>query len=168
MLQKIIIIAVSLLALATNIAQAQLSSNPWLEANDKETVEAIYNQHRKRHGNTLNTLDYQEDEHITIDRTNAYLQEEDLKSDEDGFLDKIKNKLKDEPQNQALIPATQANRQAISHRQEQKSQASSSNINNLKKSLRLPNMPNININRMINKFERMIGVDFKSIGRRLQ
>ena len=53
MAQKILIVLTALAALVLNIAQAnsaQLSTNPWLEANDDEAVAEVY---RKEHQHLL-------------------------------------------------------------------------------------------------------------------
>ena len=175
MLQKIIIVLTVLVALWLNMAQInaqELSTNPWLEANDEEAVEAVYQKEQKR-ARRQSTLQYQTEETTTINRTHAYIQPEESGEDE-GFFDSVKNLMSDdEEQEQALIPNTQANRQAIARQkqqqQQQQQQADSGsmfNFGNLQNSLKLPQLPSAT--GLIQKFERATGVDFKSMGKYLQ
>lgn len=174
MLQKIIIVLTVLVALWLNMAQInaqELSTNPWVEANDEETVEALYEKEKKRL-RRQSTLQYQPEETTTIDRTHAYIQPEN-NDDDSGFLDSVKNFMSgdDNSQEQALIPNTQVNRRAIAiKKQAQQQKASNSgsmfDFGSLQNSLKLPQLPNAN--GLIQKFERATGVDFKSMGKYLR
>lgn len=76
MAQKILIVLTALAALVLNIAQAnsaQLSTNPWLEANDDEAVAEVYRKEQRRQN--LRSLNYQAEGTATIDRTHAYIQD---------------------------------------------------------------------------------------------
>ena len=69
MAQKILIVLTALAALVLNIAQAnsaQLSTNPWLEANDDEAVAEVYRKEQRRQN--LRSLNYQAEGTATIDR----------------------------------------------------------------------------------------------------
>lgn len=170
MLQKIIIVLTVLVALWLNMAQInaqELSTNPWLEANDEEAVEAVYQKEQKR-SRRQSTLQYQTEATTTIDRTHAYIQPEESGEDE-GFLDSVKNLMSDDDQEQPLIPNTQANRQAIARQKQQQQQENSGsmfNFGNLQNSLKLPQLPSAT--GLIQKFERATGLDFKNMGKYLQ
>ena len=76
MAQKILIVLTALAALVLNIAQAnsaQLSTNPWLEANDDEAVAEVYRKEQRRQN--LRSLNYHAEGTATIDRTHAYIQD---------------------------------------------------------------------------------------------
>lgn len=174
MLQKIIIVLTVLAALWVNMAQInaqELSTNPWLEANDEEAVEAVYQKEQKRARRS--SLQYQPEQSVTIDRTHAYIQAEESDEDE-GFFDSVKNLMSDDDdKEQALIPNTQANRQAIAQKKQQQiqqqQQADSSfmfDFGGLQNSLKLPQLPDAT--GLIQKFERATGVNFKSMGKYLQ
>ena len=186
MAQKILIVLTALAAMVLNIAQAnsaQLSTNPWLEANDDEAVTEVYRKEQRRkeqRRQNLRSLNYQAEGTATIDRTHAYIQdvgengatEEDEKGafggddgDESGA-------------GQALVPNTAANRRALAQ-QRQAAQVQqedsgfavptfdfSGQINRLQRSLQLPKLPSMT--GMIQKFERASGVDFKKMGKYLK
>ncbi len=173
MLQKIIIVLTVLIALWLNMAQInaqELSSNPWLEANDEEAIEAVYQKEQKR-ARRHSTLHYQTEGATTIDRTHAYIQPEES-DDDGGFLDSVKNLMSgnNDEQEQTLVPNTQANRQAIARQKQQQQQQADSgsmfNFGNLQNSLKLPQLPSAT--GLIQKFERATGVDFKSMGKYLR
>ncbi len=169
MVQKIIIVLTVLIAFWLNLKQInaqELSSNPWLEANDEEAIEAVYQKEQKR-ARRQSTLHYQTEEATTIDRTHAYIQPEESGEDE-GFFDSVKNLMSDDDnQEQALVPNTQANRQAIARQQQQAADSGSGfSLLGLQNGLKLPKLPNANA--LIQKFERATGVDFKSMGKYLR
>lgn len=179
MIQKIIIVLTALAAFWFNMAQAnsqQLSSNPWLEANDDETVQEIYKKEQRRSGGY--SVNYRPEEASTIDRTHAYIQTQSDDSDGDGFLDSVSNLFddNDDQQNQPLIPNTKANRQALARQQQLAQQQTASEptstfdfggqINRLKNSLNLPKLPSMTS--MIQKFEQASGINFKSMGQYLK
>lgn len=167
MAQKILIVLTALAALVLNIAQAnsaQLSTNPWLEANDDEAVAEVYRKEQRRQN--LRSLNYQAEGTATIDRTHAYIQ------------DAGENGATEEDEGQALVPNTAANRQALAQ-QRQAAQVQqedsgfavptfdfSGQINRLQRSLQLPKLPSMT--GMIQKFERASGVDFKKMGKYLK
>ncbi len=182
MAQKILIVLIALAALVLNIAQAnsaQLSTNPWLEANDDEAVAEVYRKEQRRQN--LRSLDYQAEGTATIDRTHAYIQ--DTEEDDEGLLDKVKNAFggddgDESGAGQALVPNTAANRRALAQQkqaaqaQEESSALSvptfdfSGQVNHLQRSLRLPKLPSMT--GMIQKFERASGVNFKGMGKYLK
>jgi hypothetical protein len=167
MAQKILIVLTALAALVLNIAQAnsaQLSTNPWLEANDDEAVAEVYRKEQRRQN--LRSLNYQAEGTATIDRTHAYIQ------------DAGENGATEEDEGQALVPNTAANRRALAQ-QRQAAQVQqedsgfavptfdfSGQINRLQRSLQLPKLPSMT--GMIQKFERASGVDFKKMGKYLK
>ena len=167
MAQKILIVLTALAALVLNIAQAnsaQLSTNPWLEANDDEAVAEVYRKEQRRQN--LRSLNYQAEGTATIDRTHAYIQ------------DAGENGATEEDEWQALVPNTAANRRALAQ-QRQAAQVQqedsgfavptfdfSGQINRLQRSLQLPKLPSMT--GMIQKFERASGIDFKKMGKYLK
>lgn len=182
MAQKILIVLIALAALVLNIAQAnsaQLSTNPWLEANDDEAVAEVYRKEQRRQN--LRSLDYQAEGTATIDRTHAYIQ--DTEEEDEGLLDKVKDAFggddgDESGAGQALVPNTAANRRALAQ-QRQAAQVQqedsgfavptfdfSGQINRLQRSLQLPKLPSMT--GMIQKFERASGVDFKKMGKYLK
>lgn len=170
MLQKIIIVLTVLAALWVNMAQInaqELSTNPWLEANDEEAVEAVYQKEQKRARRS--SLQYQPEQSVTIDRTHAYIQAEESDEDE-GFFDSVKNLISDDDdKEQALIPNTQANRRALAQKKQQQQQEDSSSmfdLEGLQNSLNVPQLPNAT--GLIQKLERATGVNFKNMGKYLQ
>ena len=185
MAQKILIVLTALAALVLNIAQAnsaQLSTNPWLEANDDEAVAAFDTLSRQN----LRSLNYQAEGTATIDRTHAYIQdagENGATEEDEGLLDKVKDAFggddgDESGAGQALVPNTAANRRALAQ-QRQAAQVQqedsgfavptfdfSGQINRLQRSLQLPKLPSMT--GMIQKFERASGVDFKKMGKYLK
>lgn len=179
MIQKIIIVLTALIAFWLNLAQAnsqQLSSNPWLEANDEETVQEIYKKEQRRSGGY--SVNYRPEGGATIDRTHAYIQIPSDDNDRDGFLDSVSSLFDDEEkqQNQPLIPNTRANRQALLRQQQMTQQQVASEptstfdfegqINRLKNSLNLPKLPSMTS--LIQKFEQTSGINLKSMGQYLK
>ncbi len=169
MVQKVLIILTALIALIINMAQAkaQLSTNPWVEANDEEAVAAIYE--KQSHRQNLQSLNYQGGDSITIDRTQAYIQPEE---EEKGFFDKVGNLFSsdNDEETQALIPNTATNRQALEHQQELQRQESyvsafdiGGQIERLQRNLHLPDLPNMN--KVIRQLENVSGINLKSLGR---
>lgn len=187
MAQKILIVLTALAALVLNIAQAnsaQLSTNPWLEANDDEAVAEVYRKEQRRQN--LRSLNYQAEGTATIDRTHAYIQdasENGATEEDEGLLDKVKDAFggddgDESGAGQALVPNTAANRRALAQ-QRQAAQVQqedsgfavptfdfSGQINRLQRSLQLPKLPSMT--GMIQKFERASGVDFKKMGKYLK
>ena len=181
MAQKILIVLTALAALVLNIAQAnsaQLSTNPWLEANDDEAVAEVYRKEQRRQN--LRSLNYQAEGTATIDRTHAYIQdagENGATEEDEGLLDKVKDAFggddgDESGAGQALVPNTAAQqRQAAQVQQEDSGFAVptfdfSGQINRLQRSLQLPKLPSMT--GMIQKFERASGVDFKKMGKYLK
>ena len=167
MAQKILIVLTALAALVLNIAQAnsaQLSTNPWLEANDDEAVAEVYRKEQRRQNQR--SLNNQAERPATSDRPHPNIQ------------DAGENGATEEDEGQALVPNTAANRQALAQ-QRQAAQVQqedsgfavptfdfSGQINRLQRSLQLPKLPSMT--GMIQKFERASGVDFKKMGKYLK
>ena len=182
MAQKILIVLTALAAPVLTISQAysaQLSTNPWLEANDDEAVAEVYRKEQRRQN--LRSLNYQAEGTATIDRTHAYIQdagENGATEEDEGLLDKVKDAFggddgDESGAGQALVPNTAANRRALAQ-QRQAAQVQqedsgfavptfdfSGQINRLQRSLQLPKLPSMT--GMIQKFERASGVDFKKM-----
>jgi hypothetical protein len=51
------------------MAEARLSANPWLNPNDKENVEAVYQKEQKRNNN--NNINYNSEEQTVIEEIEA-------------------------------------------------------------------------------------------------
>lgn len=175
MLQKVLIISTAVIALLANIAMAQtpLSSNPWIESNDEDTVAEIYRKEQRRNKNR--GLNYQAEDTATIDRTHAYIQDDEIPQNKDeGLLDKVKNAFNGNKNEQnGLMANTAANRQALAQQAQtaKKKERTSSDLlsnplGNLQKSFGMPKMPNIN--GMIKQLEKSSGVNLKNIGKYLK
>lgn len=179
MRQKFLVLFLCLLALA---AEAQLSANPWLEANDDEDIQQVYKKEQRRR--KLNAVKYQAEEAVTIDRTSAYIQPEEMQ-EEKGVLDKVKDIVSgNKEETQAPLPATSYNKQAIEQKKAQqraKKQAKQNETNDssflpsfgidkqmrqLKNKFKLPKMPNAN--GVIQQIEKASGINFKSLGKSLR
>ena len=175
MVQKVLIILTALVALIINMAQAkaQLSTNPWLEANDEEAIAEVYEKQNRR--SRQQNLRYTPGGTVTIDRTSAYIQPGENKEDE-GFWDKLGNMFDSKEEETALVPNTAANRRALAAArrpapaQQDDSWTSAYDVGGqlgkLQKNFSLPNLPNMD--GMIRKFERASGVNLKSIGNYLK
>ena len=181
MLQKILIVLAAAAALVLNIVQvhaAQLSANPWVEANDDEVVAEIYRKEQRRHG--MDSLNYQAEEETTIDRTYAYIQNADDDDDDAGVMEKIKNMFGGDAdeggEEKALVPNTAANRRAMA-RQKQNTQQESSDFEVpildfkgqtdwLQHSLTLPKLPSMT--EVVQSLERASGVNFKQMRKYLK
>ena len=174
MVQKVLIILTALVALIINMAQAkaQLSTNPWLEANDEEAIAEVYEKQNRR--DRQQNLRYTPGDTVTIDRTGAYIQPEENKED-GGFFAKL-GTMFDSKEETTLLPNTAANRRALAAArrpapaQQDDSWTSAFDVGGqlgkLQKNFSLPNLPNMD--GMIRKFERASGVNLKSIGNYLK
>jgi len=161
-------------------AYAELSTNPWLDVNEEEDVQQVYEK-RSRRGKGDSALEqYQTEQSTVIDRTHAYIQENDAlmqEETESGFLGKVKSLVSSKPkQNDRLIPNTVDNRRKLAEQKQQeaaKKQAEqedggilpSFGFGGLTNSLKLPN---VNATGMIKKFEKASGINLKAIGKQLK
>ncbi len=157
-------------------AYAQLSANPWLTANDAEDVAKVY-ERRQRRGKTGTEQHYEADETTVIDRTHAYIQDDELPADEsdDSLLGKVKNLVSGKPKKETpLIANTAENRRKLAEQKQQAQKQAekeesgvlpSFGIGNLTNNLKLPN---INATGTIKKFEKASGINLKAIGKSLK
>ncbi len=167
------------LAADCTTAWAQLNSNPWLNANDKEDVAEVYAKRaRRRRGNT--PQNYQTEESVTIDRTHAYIQDTEEAPQDESLLDKIKSSISSEPQEEKpLIANTQENRQKLAAQKQaaEAAQAAQKNdnmfalpdINRQTKQLkRNITRPLIKAQAMFNKFKRTTANSLRAIGKQFK
>lgn len=158
-------------------AYAQLSSNPWLTANDNEDIAQVYEKRRRR-GKTGTEQHYEAEAATVIDRTHAYIQDEDMPAEESdtSLLGKMKNLVSGKPKKETpLVANTADNRRKLAAQKQQQAQkqtqkedsgflpsfGAGSLTNNLK-------LPNINAAGMIKKFEKASGINLKAIGNSLK
>lgn len=166
-----------LLILSTN-AHAQLSANPWLNANNDEDIEEVYQKRSRRGRESLMNEQYTAEESTVVDRTHAYLQDDEQADEEEntGFMDKLSNLVSPKQKNDdTLIPNTADNRRKRAEQkqqaaQETKQESTSSILPNLGlgelgNSLKLPSFNTIN---MIQKFEKASGINLKAIGKKFK
>lgn len=156
-------------------ANAQLSANPWAEANDDEAIEEVYNR-RQRRGYTAPT-EYQREESVVIDRTHAYIQEDEVEEDK-SFVEKVKDAFSGKKEEEKpLITNTADNRKALAKKkareQAQKAEENEDDSGSLLPSFGMGKlggfkMPSFNATSLIKKFERASGVDLKSIGKQFK
>ncbi|MCM1324864.1 MAG: hypothetical protein NC218_12180 [Acetobacter sp.] len=174
-MRKIILLIA--LVFITHPALAQLSTNPWLTANDSKDVQKVY-QKRQRRGKTGGEQHYQAEGNTVIDRTYAYIQDDALPAEEQdaSLLDKVKNLVSSSPQKETpLIANTADNRRKLAQQKQQKANAEakkadspllpSLGISSLTNSFKLPN---VNATGMIKKFEKASGINLKAIGNSLK
>lgn len=175
MRKVILIIALTLAALP---AYAQLSANPWLTANDSEDVAKVYEK-RQRRGKSGGEQRYQAEAATVVDRTYAYIQDDQMPAEEtdQSFVGKVKNLVTGKPEKDTpLIANTAENRRRLAEQKQQQpveAQAQkedsgilpSLNIGSLTNSFKLPN---INTAGMIKKFEKASGINLKSLGNSLK
>lgn len=175
---KIILLATLILQCLP--AYAELSTNPWLDSNDEEDVQKVY-ERRSRRGKGDSALEeYQEEQSTVIDRTHAYIQDDSAlmqEEEESGFFGKVKSLVSDKPkEDDKLILNTADNRRKLAEKKQQeaaKKQAqkedngilSSFGLGGLTNSFKLPN---VNAAGMIRKFEKASGINLKAIGKQLK
>lgn len=177
-MRKKIIFLTIFLSLSTN-AYAQLSSNPWANANNQEDVAKVYEKRQRRGKSNAAEQYYQAEESTVIDRTHAYIQNEDLTDEnkDTSLLGKVKGLVSSKPKKETpLIANTADNRRKLAEkkRQQQEQTEEKQESNSLMPSFGsglLKNnfkLPSFNANGMIRKFEKASGINFKSIGRSLK
>ena len=171
MLKKLWLIS-AVLCLTVTTAVAELSNNPWLEANDEEDLKEVYAKSQKRNNN--NMAGYTSEGDTVIDRSHAYIELPDDNTKEeadDSFLGKISGSFK-KKEEAPLVTRTTAKRRAAAAKAAE-SRASDNNdsemsgfgLGKMGKGLKLPK---INANGLIQKFERASGINLKSIGKQLR
>lgn len=161
--------------LCSNLGYAQLSANPWAVENDDEAIEEVYNK-RQRRGYSAPT-EYQREENVVIDRTHAYIQDEDIDEDK-SFVDKMKDAFSGKKEEKPLIANTSDNRKAVAKKkaieraqreQEEKNESSGGMFSSFgMKGIGGFKMPSLDTAGMIKKFEKASGVNLKSIGRKFK
>lgn len=167
-----------LLVIMAETALAELSSNPWAVANEQEDVKKVYERRNRRGKTNQAPARYQTEQTTEIDRTHAYIQdEEELGQDEDkGFLDKVKSSFSSKPkQEKPLIMNTAENRKKLAQQKKQQQEAKKEEESNslvpsfgmegLTKSMK---MPNVNAGGMIQKLKKASRIDFKSIAKQFK
>jgi len=178
MSSKLLICVCTVLIYSVSPAFAELSSNPWLIENEAEDVNAVYKKEQRRQHRA--NLNYAPAAHVTIDRSDAYVEvEKDPLPDDANIMDKLKNALKSREEKTDLVPKTKARRKkqyATPPAPEPQKSAESEGfslpsfgfgkqISGLKKNLKLPSF---NVNSLIHKFEKASGVNLKAIGKQLR
>lgn len=172
MLKRLWLISAALCWFAT-AAFAELSPNPWLEANDEEDLKEVYAKNKKR--NNHNMAGYAAEDETLIDRSHAYVElPQDEKEEDNSFLGKVSNSFKKKEDAPLITRTTAKRRAAAAKTAKARASNSTSDSNNnssdlslgkFKKSLKLPNL---NADNLIQKFERASGIDIKSIGKSLK
>jgi hypothetical protein len=167
-------LCVATIALYSSSCLAQLSSNPWATENDEEAIEEVYNRRQRRGGYKAPT-NYQHEENVVIDRTHAYIQEEDLEEDK-GFVEKFKDAFSGKKaEEKPLIANTADNRKAVvkkkaQERAQKQAEEESEKSGGFLTSFGLGGMkmPSLDATSLIKKFERASGVNLKSIGKQFK
>ncbi len=177
-MRKIILLVV--LVLQCLPAYAELSTNPWLDANEEEDVQKVYERRSRRGKGDAALEQYQAEQSTVIDRTHAYIQEDSAllqEEEESGFFGKVKSMVSSKPkQDDKLILNTAENRRKLAAQKQQaaaKKQAEeqdsgilpSFGLGGLTNSFKLPN---INAAGMIRKFEKASGINLKALGNQLK
>lgn len=171
MLKRLCLIS-AVFCLFAGTALADLSPNPWLEANDEEDLKEVYAKNRKHHNNSM--AGYTSEEETLIDRSHAYVelpQDDEKKEEDSGFLGKFSDTFK-KKEEAPLITRTTAKRRAAAARvAEAQSTSNGSDDDNLTSKLSFGKgfkLPNLNANGLIQKFERASGINLKSMGKSLK
>lgn len=157
-------------------AYAELSTNPWQTANDEESIQQVYEKRTRRGKQNAATAQYETQESTVIDRTHAYIQDDDMPSEDENasFLDKMKNIVSPKPQSEGkLIANTADNRRKLAEQKQQQAaqkqeQANDSIIPSLGGLTNSFKLPNVNAKGMIQKFEKASGINLKSIGKQFR
>lgn len=143
---------------------AQLSANPWVEANTKEQIDEVYKKYQRR-GYNNNSLEYVEESEVVIEKAKKHIEELE-EQEEPSFIEKIsanfgdEEDVKEQEDKNPNEPTTNVQTTTPSS-----SFNLNSKINKIKNSFRLPSF---NTNNMIKSFERSIGVDFKGMAKKFK
>jgi hypothetical protein len=172
MLKRLCLI-LSVFCLFAGTALADLSPNPWLEANDEEDLKEVYAKNRKHNNN--NMAGYTSEGETLIDRSHAYVElPQDDEKEDTGFLGKFSDSFKKKEEAPLITRATAKRRAAKAKAVEAQSAGNGSDssdmmsgfgLDKLKKGIKLPSL---NANGLIQKFERASGIDLKSMGKSLK
>lgn len=172
MLKRLCLIS-AVLCLLTGTALADLSPNPWLEANDEEDLKEVYAKSRKRNHNMTG---YSAEGETVIDRSHAYVElPQDEKAETDtGFLGKLSNSLKKKEEAPLITRTTAKRRAAAAKAAENNTESENSSGDNILSGLNFGKrgkglkLPGLNANGLIQKFERASGINLKSLGQELK
>ena len=143
---------------------AQLSANPWVEANTKEQIDEVYKKYQRR-GYNNNSLEYVEESEVVIENAKKHIEELE-EQEKPSFIEKLSANFSDEEE----VEEQEEKEPVAPTPNEQPSNPSSSfnlgsKVNKIKNSFRLPSF---NTNNMIKSFEQSIGVDFKGMARKFK
>ncbi len=143
---------------------AQLSANPWVEANTKEQIDEVYKKYQRR-GYSNNSLEYVEEGEVVIEKAKRHIEELD-EQEKPSFIEKISANFGDE---EDVKEQEDKNPNEPTTNVQTTTPSSSFNLNSkidkIKNSFRLPSF---NTNNMIKSFERSIGVDFKGMAKKFK
>ena len=143
---------------------AQLSANPWVEANTKEQVDEVYDKYQRR-GYHATDVKYSGETEFIIEQTKERIKElNEQEEKKPSLLDKVANSFSDDNNN---VEDNNVSEQDTSSTETMSlpSLVLREKVNQVKNSFKLPSF---NANNMIRKFERSIGVDFKAMARKLK
>lgn len=156
--------------LSAAYAQAQLSTNPWVIANDEEEIEKIYQKNRRKNNNALSA--YSPEATTVVDRSAAYIEVEEDEKEDQGFLDKVTSPFT--KKETKLISNTSSNRKALARQKAKENQAavipeedsdSGFSLPSFSNPLKGLSLPSVNSTSLIQKFERASGINLKAIGK---
>lgn len=136
------------------VSFAQLSANPWVDANTKEQVDEVYDKYQRR-GYHATDVKYVGDSKVIIEKAKEHIEELNTQ-EKPSFFDKFADDEKEPEQAQTEVVVEDISAPSFDL---------SAKINQVKNSLKLPKL---NTNNLIRKFERSIGVDFKAMARKLK
>ena len=162
----ILCIACGIMFCATSTL-AQLSANPWVDANTKEQIDEVYKKYQRR-GYKDNSLEYVEESEIVIENSKKHIEELE-EQEEPSFIEKLSSSFggEDEIEEKERVVEKQTNK--LTAKPQSNTRSSSfglgSTVNKVKNSLRLPSL---NTNNMIKSFEQSIGVDFKGMAKKFK
>ena len=169
MLKRLCLIS-ALFCLGASAAFADLSPNPWLEANDEEDLKEVYAKNRKHHNN--NMAGYTSEGETLIDRSHAYVElPQDDEKENSGFLGKLSGSFKKKEEAPLVTRATAKRRAAAAKAAEARPVSTESDGGNLTSGFGLGKigksfkLPHFSADGLIQKFERASGVDLKSLGK---
>ena len=175
-MQKKALTALFFIVLGTNAAFAQLSTNPWVTANDAEEVEKIYQKNRLKNNNSISN--YTPEATTVVDRSSAYIEiEEEETSEDESLFGKITSPFA--KKEKKLISNTSSNRKALA---QQRAKASAQqpiaetsddsdfdfSLPGFSNPLKNLSLPKINATSLIQKFERASGINLKAIGKQFK
>ena len=145
---------------------AQLSANPWVNANTKEQVEQVYEKHQRR-GYKATDMEYVGDSTVIIEKTKEHI-EELKKQEEPTFVEKITAGLGAKAKENVEAKVEEKVLEEVASEESSAPTQSldlGAKVDSVKNSFKLPK---VNVNGMIRKFEQSIGVDFKAMAKKFK